>query len=147
MDLQDATPVVGVRLRLLPWRPRWRTGNGGDEQDVGGHLSALADLGDDPVSAVLGLLALVLLVPFVLAVLLGVALFSLEMLALLPLGMLLLLGRACHLQPWVLVVRLADGRQRLERVTGWRAVRERQRQLRPARGGSRRPVSSRRADA
>lgn len=135
MDPVDPTPVAHVRLRLLPWRPRWRTGQGGPATDLGTSLSSAG--GDDPISAFLGLVGLVLLIPLLVAVLLGVAVLSVEMLALLPLGLLLLVGRASHLQPWVLVVRLTDGRQRLERVTGWRAVRARQRELQAMRVHSR----------
>lgn len=114
-DLLGSDPPSRVRLLLLPWRPRWRSPD--LDLDPSGLLDVLGAF-DDPVSAVLAGLALLLVLPAVVAVLLGAALLSLEVLAVLPLGLLLLAGRLCRLQPWVLVARWPDGRRALVEVRG-----------------------------
>lgn len=76
-----------VSRRWMPWRRRTST----DGLDAGPDTSGL---GDDPISVVLGLLALVLFIPFVLVLLL-VTLEILLLLLLLPFAVLgrVLLGR------------------------------------------------------
>jgi len=81
------------------------------------------------VSAVLGGLVLLLVLPAVIALVVGVALLGVEVLALLPLGLLLLAGRLCGLRPWALVVRWPDGRRALVQVRGLQAARSRRREL------------------
>ena len=64
-----------VRLRLLPWRPRWRTGEVRDVPDL-----PFADL-DDPLSLVIGLLFALVVAPFAILFVIGVALLGTELLA------------------------------------------------------------------
>ena len=64
-----------------------------------------------------------------LGLLLGVALLSVEVLAVLPLGLLLLLGRLSRLRPWVLVATWPDGRRALVEVRGLAAARRRRQAL------------------
>lgn len=123
--MTEPLPAVRrVRLRVLPWRPRWRS----RDLDLP-DLSGVADLFDDVLGALLLVLAVLFLLPFVLAVLFGVALLSIELLALLALLPLLLVGRLCHLRPWVLVVSHVDGTQRTVDVVGLSAARRRRREL------------------
>ena len=106
-----------VRLRLLPWRPRWRA------PEADGPSFDVPDLGfDDPVSAVIGFLLLLFLAPFVLVFVLGVVLFSAEILLLLALLPLLMLGQVLGLLPWVLSVREANGDHRYVEVRGTRRM-------------------------
>lgn len=103
-----ATPgsVRRVRVRLLPWRPRWRSKDT-DLPDVSG----LADVGDidDPFAAVVLVVAAVVLAPFLLLFVVGVVLLSFELLLLLALVPLALLGQLLGLLPWYLVVTTQDG--------------------------------------
>lgn len=113
-----------VRVRLVPWRPRWRTGR---RLDPGDDLDALGGVVDDPVAGLLWGLLVLLVLPFLLAAAVGVALLGVEVLALLPVGLLLLIGRLCGLRPWVLEVTWADGEREDIPVVGvrraWRTVR------------------------
>lgn len=120
-----AAPVRRVHLRLLPWRPRWRTRRVEPPDEA---FEAL-DLFDDLLGMVIALVALLLLAPFVLVAVVGLALLSLEVVAVLALAPLLLLGRLCHLRPWVLVVTHTDGAQRTVEVTGLAAARRRRDEL------------------
>lgn len=124
MSSTDA-PVRRVRVRLLPWRPRRRL----RRVDSPGSLLDVLSLFDDLFGGILALVALLLLAPFLLVAVLGLALLSVEVLAVLALAPLLLLGRLCHLRPWVLVVTHADGTQRTAEVTGLAAARRQRRQL------------------
>ncbi len=120
--------LVAVRLRLLPWRPRWRTGDTGPELpdlDLG--------LGDDPLSAVVGLLLLLLFLPFLVLAVVGVVVLGLELLALLALLPLALSAQLLGLRPWVLVLRTRDRQRTPVEVTGTRAMLRRRRQLRAQR--------------
>ena len=119
-------------MRLLPWRPRRRIRR---IESPGSAFDALS-LFDDLFGGILGVIALVLLAPFLLVAVLGLALLSVEVLAVLALAPLLLLGRLCHLRPWVLVVTHADGTQRTLEVTGLAAARRRRRELLAARVSS-----------
>jgi hypothetical protein len=99
--------VRSVRIRLLPWRPRWRAGDIDrypDGWDVGGF-----DLGDDPISAVLGFIGLVLFLPVLLFLVVGLVLLSAELAVLLALVPLLLLVQLFGLQPWYLRVASTSG--------------------------------------
>ncbi|MDQ3612410.1 MAG: hypothetical protein M4D85_12570 [Actinomycetota bacterium] len=115
-----------VRVRLLPWRPRWRTGRP-DRWDLG-----LPDIGvgDDPLSAVVGLVLLVLLLPVVLVVVLGVIVLGVELSLLLLLLPLAWTGQVLGLLPWRLVLTATDGTRTWEEVRGTRALLRRRRQLR-----------------
>lgn len=118
--------LVSVRVRLLPWRPRWRTGDTGpDVPDLG--------LGDDPLSAVIGLFLLLLLLPGILLFLVGVVLLGVELLVLLALLPLALSAQVLGLRPWVLVLRRRDRRRSTVEVCGTRAMLARRRQLRAQR--------------
>lgn len=55
MDFLPGEPSR-VRVRLLPWRPGWRTARDGEVPDV----SDVFDFLDEPVSAVIGLVLAVL---------------------------------------------------------------------------------------
>ena len=118
-------PVRRVRLRLLPWRPRRRTRG----IDPPGSALDVLSLFDDLFGGILALVALLLLAPFLLVTVLGLALLSLEVLAVLALAPLLLLGRLCHLRPWLLVVTHTDGTQRVVEVTGLAAAHRRRSEL------------------
>lgn len=119
--------LVSVRLRLLPWRPRWRAGDTGpDLPDVGG-------LGDDPLSAVLGLFLLLIALPGLLVALVGVVVLGVELLLLLVLLPLVMSAQLLGLRPWVLVLRSRDRRRLPVEVTGTRAVLRRRRELRAQR--------------
>ena len=104
------------------------------DDDVSG-VGELAGLGDDPISAVIGLvvfafLLLAVLVPFVLGLVLLP--FELALIAVVVLGELLL--RAVRLRPWTLAVeeRLGDRWIPVERhqVKGLTAARRRRGELR-----------------
>lgn len=115
-----------VRVRLLPWRPRWRTGRPDrwdiDLPDVG--------LGDDPISAVIGLLLLVVVLPFLVVVLLGVVVLGVELSLLLLLLPLAWTGQLLGLLPWRLVLTATDGTRTWEEVRGTLPMLRRRRQLR-----------------
>ena len=95
--------VRRVRVRLLPWRPRWRS-----RQPEAIDVPDLP-LEADPVSLVVSLLLTLVLVPAVALLLLGLVLLSAEVAVLLALLPLLLLGRVVGLRPWVLSVTGVDG--------------------------------------
>lgn len=118
--------LVSVRLRLLPWRPRWRAG------DTGPDLPDLPD-GDDPFSAVVALFLLALLLPGVLVGVAGVLLLGAELLLLLALLPLLMSAQLLGLRPWVLVLRSRDRRRTAVEVRGTRAMLARRRELRAQR--------------
>lgn len=109
--------VRRVRVRLLPWRPRWRAKDAPD-----GDLSGLLDAFDDPVSAVVGLLFALVLLPLVLFVLFGVVLFSLEIGLLLALAPLLVVVQLLGLRPWYLAVTTVDGERTYVRAGRTRAM-------------------------
>jgi hypothetical protein len=116
-----------VWLRLLPWKPGWRVR--APDGDGGGLDWPDLDL-DDPISAVLSLVVALVLLPLVLALVAGIAVLSLEMLLLVPLGVLLMTGQLLCLRPWVLVVRYSDGTREAVEVRGLRALVRRWRALR-----------------
>lgn len=99
--------VRSVHIRLLPWRPRWRAGDL-DRYPDGGDLAGIG-FGDDLLSAVLGFLVLVVLLPVVLFLVVGLLLFSAELAVLLALVPLLLVGQLVGLQPWYLRVTSTSG--------------------------------------
>lgn len=107
-----------VRVRLLPWRPRWRTARDGEVPDVSG----LFDFLDDPVSAVIGLVLAVLVLPFVLLFVLGVVVFSAELVLLLALVPFLMIGQFVGLLPWVLVLTRFTGERTYVQMSGTRAM-------------------------
>ncbi|MFI7588419.1 hypothetical protein ACIB24_15220 [Spongisporangium articulatum] len=111
-----------IRRRWLPWRRRIR-----DVPDYGIDLPSV-DLGDDPISAVIGVVLLVIVTILVLPFLVVFAGLLLELgllLALLPLAV---LARIALRRPWTIEV-FGPGRRFLirgplqheERVVGWRA--------------------------
>lgn len=99
--------VRSVHVRLLPWRPRWRAGDLDRYPDGGGFPGF--DLGDDLLKAVLGFIALVVLLPVLLFLVVGLVLFSAELAVLLALVPLVLVGQLVGLQPWYLRVRSTTG--------------------------------------
>ena len=107
-----------VRVRLLPWKPRWRSGKDRDLPDVSGAL----DLADDPISFVIALVALIVLAPFVLLLVVGVLLLSVEIVLLLALLPLLLLVQVFGLRPWVLVLTDLAGTRSFVEVHGTRRM-------------------------
>lgn len=108
-----------MRLRLLPWRPRWRSRDW-DTSDPSG-----VDLGDE-----IGLGLLILLVLLFLPLVVGLVLLSVELLALLALLPLLMAGQLLGLLPWVLVVTELDGTKRHLEVRGTRSMLAERRRLR-----------------
>jgi hypothetical protein len=97
--------VRRVHVRLLPWRPRWRLRDIPEGSlDVGGF-----DVGDDPISLVIGLFLLLLGLPAVIFVVLGVLLFSVEIGLLLALLPLVMLGQRIGWLPWYLAVTSTTG--------------------------------------
>lgn len=91
--------VRQVRVRLLPWRPRWRV----KDLPHGDPTDAL-DVMDDPVSAVIGLVLFVVVLPVVGFLVLGLLLFSLEVGLLLMLLPLVAIVQLVGLRPWYLGV-------------------------------------------
>ena len=116
--------LTDVRLRLLPWRPRWRRARKPD----GWELADLP-LPDDPVSALIGLVLLVVVVPVLLVVVLGVLVLSVELALLLLLVPLAWVVQLVGLRPWRLVLHWSDGSRSVEEVRGTRAVLRRRREL------------------
>ncbi|MCW2778391.1 MAG: hypothetical protein JWN17_2116 [Frankiales bacterium] len=119
--------LVSVRLRLLPWLPRWRTG------DTGPDIPSFDGLGDDPISAVVGVFLLLLALPGLVVAVVGVVLLSAEVLLLLALLPLLLSGQLLGLRPWVLVLRSRDRQRTPVEVLGTAEVLRRRRALRAQR--------------
>ena len=98
--------VRRVRVRLLPWRPRWRQGRMPDADATDG----LDLLGDDlgiGVLVGLGLLVVLLFLPLVLAVLV----LSVEVLVVVALAPLLVVVQLVGLRPWYLAVTTVDGQR------------------------------------
>lgn len=87
-------------------------------------------VGDDPISAVIGLLLLVLLLPVVVVVVLGVVVLGVELSLLLLLLPLAWAGQVLGLLPWRLVLTSSSGTRTWEEVRGTRAMLRRRRQLR-----------------
>ncbi len=103
-----------VRRRWLPWRRRTSV------PDWGSGFGDLS-LGDDPISAIIGLVVLVLMLPvLVLALVVG-----LEFLLLLLLVPVWVVVRAVFGVPWILVVRRDRKVVHEEAVRGWRAAADR----------------------
>lgn len=106
-----------VRRRWLPWRRKVR--------DVPDTPDFAGDLGDDPISAIIGLFLLVLAIPAILVVLLLVA----ELLLLIALLPIVVLVRLILPVPWTIELWARPEERRwlgwhLEhevRVAGWRA--------------------------
>jgi hypothetical protein len=120
--------VRSIWLRLLPWKPRWRVRT--PDTDRSSALDWLDVDFEDPISAVLSLFILLLLFPVLLALLVGVTVLSLEMLLLVPLGLLLMTGQLLCLRPWILMVRYTDGTREAVEVRGLHAMVRRWRELR-----------------
>ena len=116
----DGTPYCVTR-RWLPWWRRVR-----DLPDAVDTTWWSFPDGDDPISAVIGLVLLVLLLPFVLFFLVGAA----EVLLLLALLPLVLVARSLLGMPWTIEVRRGSHRFgsapiRTEDVKGWAASQRR----------------------
>lgn len=118
-------PPTSVRVRLLPWKPRWRAGRVPEGWDFD-----YDSFGDDPISMLIGLVALILFLPIVLVVLVGVAVLALEALILALLLPLTFLARLVGLQSWWLIVRDASGHRAALEVRGTRHMLARRAQLR-----------------
>ena len=110
--------VRRVAVRLLPWRPRWRS-----QRE---HSWDLPDLGvfdgDDSVSLAIGFIALLLFAPFVVLFVVGVVLLSAELLLVLALLPFAMLGQVVGVLPWVLAVTDSDGLKHAVPVKGTRAM-------------------------
>ncbi len=106
-----------VRVRMLPWRPRWRSKKGERDFDLD-----LPDLGDDPVSLVISLVFLLIGLPVLLFLVLGLLVFSAEIAILMALIPLLMLGQIVGLLPWTLVLRTPDGERSQLQVKGTRSM-------------------------
>ncbi len=109
-------PLRRVRIRFLPWKPRWRG------RDTGWDLPDIPDLGDDPISAVLGLLVLLLLAPFVVLFVVGVLILSAELVLLLALLPLAMLGQLLGQRDWQLALTPVEGEKRYVAVRGTGAM-------------------------
>lgn len=110
-------PVRRVRVRLLPWRPRWRVRDVPDWPDPG-----WVDLGDDALSVALGVLVLLVGLPVVVFGLFGLVLLSAELGLLLALVPFLLVGQVVGLLPWQLAVTGTDGTKRYVEARGTRQL-------------------------
>jgi hypothetical protein len=110
--------VRSVRLRLLPWKPRWRSSKKDRDWDFD-----VPDLGDDPVSLVIGILVAVVLLPGVLFLVIGLLLFSAEIALLLALVPLLMIGQVVGVLPWQLAVSTTDGAKHYVEARGPRQLR------------------------
>jgi hypothetical protein len=110
--------VKRVRVRLLPWRPRWRTRKGRwDDLDLD-----VPDLGDDPVSLVIGLLFAFVALPALILLLVGVLLLSAEIAVVLALLPFALVGQLAGLVPWYLRVTTTDGEKQWIETGGTREM-------------------------
>ena len=108
--------VKRVRVRLLPWRPRWRTGRRRwDDFDLD-----FPDVGDDPISLVLGLLLAFVALPALVLLLVGLLLLSAEIAVVLALLPLALVGQLVGLVPWYLRVTTTDGNKQWIEAGGTR---------------------------
>lgn len=87
-------------------------------------------IGDDPLSAVVGLVLLVLFLPVVVVVFLGVVVLGVELSLLLPLLPLAWMAQVLGLLPWRLVLTATDGTRTWEEVRGTRTMFRRRRELR-----------------
>ena len=96
--------VRRVRVRLLPWRPRWRVKDLPDGFDVGS-----IDLGDDLVGLVIGVVLLLIGLPVLLFALVGLLLFSAEIGVLVALLPFVMLGQLLGWLPWYLAVTTSSG--------------------------------------
>lgn len=117
-----------IWLRLLPWKPSWRVRTRDTERS--GAWNWLDVDFDDPISAVLSVIVLLIVFPVILSLIVGVTVLSLETLLLLPLGLLLMTGQLLCLRPWILMVRYKDGSREAVAVRGLRAMVRRWRELR-----------------
>ena len=107
-DERDAKWRVG--RRWLPWRRRAKVPDWGSGFDG-------ATLGDDPISAIIGIVVLVLMLPvLLLALVVGVEFLLLLLLLPLWVGVRVLFGL-----PWTVVVRRDGKVVHEEQVRGWRA--------------------------
>ncbi|WP_153504392.1 hypothetical protein [Cumulibacter manganitolerans] len=123
----EATPVrVVIGRRWLPWRSTTRRAFTGAWQLVPDWGTGF---GDDPVSAVLGLIVLVVTLPFMIPALLITPFFLAESILqwlVLPFAV---LARAAGWVPVEVDVRHGSGARYAERVAGWGAARARMRQI------------------
>lgn len=110
-----------MRVRLLPWRPRWRKQDWADGPDPSSGL----DVGDD-----IGIGLVILLALLFLPLVVGLVLLSVELLALLALLPLFMAGQLLGLLPWVLVTTDRDGVKDVVEVRGTRSMLAARRQLR-----------------
>ncbi|MGW0175308.1 hypothetical protein ACWDUM_15880 [Rhodococcus sp. NPDC003322] len=115
MRFRDGRDVRwSVRRRWLPWRRRTSV------PDWGPGFDSIS-LGDDPISAVIGIVLLVLMLP-VLVLALVVGLEFLLLLLLLPVWVVV---RVLFGVPWIVVVRRDGKVVHEEAVRGWRESRAR----------------------
>lgn len=132
MNVMTPTPsgvpvktVIG--RRWMPWRSRTRewTSSAWDLVPTGPANS----VGDDPVSAVLGLIWFVLVLPFMIPALLMTPLFLIESLLqwiVMPFAILLRMMGVLDVE---VDARQAGGFKHVERVSGWGAAKERMREI------------------
>ncbi|WP_138974447.1 hypothetical protein [Patulibacter medicamentivorans] len=114
MKVQDPEGTTWrVRRRWLPWRRRVR--------DVPDMPVDIGGLGDDPISAVIGIFLLILAIPALIVITILLA----ELLILIALLPLFLVLRAVAPVPWTIEVRRRWKLEREEQVRGWGASRAR----------------------
>lgn len=106
-------PLRTVRVRFLPWKPRWRSKDG--DWDV---PDGVLDGADDPISLVIGLVLVVLLSPFVVLFVVGVLLLSFELILLLALLPFAMLGQILGLRAWQLALTPVAGEKTYVAVKG-----------------------------
>lgn len=111
-----------MRVRLLPWRPRWRR----PSWDGADGANAIGDVGGDDIGLGLLVIAGLLLLPLLLAVLFLAAQLAV-VLAVVPL---LMTGQLLGVLPWVLVLTDSAGSKRFVEVRGLRSLLAERRRLR-----------------
>ena len=121
LPTDTSSRVVRVRMRWVPWRPRYRK----VESDFSDALST-PDFGDSPLAG----LAFLVLAIFIAVGGLGLLVFPIELTVVALVAALLALMRLVGVLPWHIVTETADGRSHVEEVRGTVAARRRLREMR-----------------
>jgi hypothetical protein len=101
-------------------RPRWR----GVEDPGFGNFGDVGGLGDDPLSAIVAVIGLILVLLFLVLFALPILIFGAELVLILAVAALGLAGRVLLGRPWTLEARSHDGRLVTRQAGGWRNSRE-----------------------